>query len=175
MWVWDSAFLTSHQVRLMLVRQGPIEQRVFRPCCACDGQGVWKGTGDLCTWSHLPRSGEKIRRVTALPKARQVCSLKRPITVTPLLLMEWCLYVDPDVQCPRQEQRRRKSWCLSLNFSRCFQRGYLTKIKNTHHHQFKKLNKHTKLPWTVNHKWFTNARDHQGNWGGCLWVTFEKV
>lgn len=108
-------------------------------------------------------------------KGQTVCSLKRPVTVTPSLLMEWCLCVDPDVQCPRQEQRRRKSWCLSLNFSLCFQRGYLTKIKNTHHHQFKKLNKHTKLPWIVNHKWFTNARDHQGNWGGCLWVAFEKV
>ena len=55
----------------MLVRQGLIEQRVFRPCCVWDGQGVWRGTGDLCTWSHLSRSGEKIRRVTALPKARQ--------------------------------------------------------------------------------------------------------
>lgn len=50
-------------------------------------------------------------------KGQAVGSLKRPITVTPLVLMEWCLYVDPDFHCPGQEQRRQKSWCLSLSFS----------------------------------------------------------
>lgn len=135
--------------------------------------GVWRGMGDVCAWSHLSRTGEKIGRVPALPKARQFAAWKVAHHCQSVAIDGVVSVCGSWRSVPRQEQRRQESWCLSLSFSLCFQRDDLTKIKNTQHHQFKKPNKHTKLPWIVNHKWFTNARDHQGNWGGCLWVTFE--
>ena len=84
----------------MLLRQGHIEQQVFRTCYAWDGQGSGGGWETCVRGPIYPGLGRRLGGYQLFQRPDSLQFEKRPITVSQSLLMEWYLYVDPDVQCP---------------------------------------------------------------------------